>query len=40
MVFIEDEDFQRLLDKIASLEAERDRAEGLLRSVESARKLS
>ena len=39
MVFIEDEDFQRLLDKIASLEAERDRAEGLLRSVESARKL-
>ncbi|UPQ98799.1 kinesin [Chloropicon primus] len=39
MVFIEDEDFERILEKIALLESERDRAEGLLRSVESARKL-
>ena len=40
MVFIEDEDFERLLLKISLLEKERDRAEGLLlRSVErSARK--
>ena len=37
MVFIEDVDFERLLEKISTLEAERDRA--LLRSVESARKL-
>ena len=34
MVFIEDEDFERLLLKISLLEKERDRAEGLLRSVQ------
>jgi kinesin family protein C2/C3 len=39
MVFVKDEDFERLLLKISLLENERDRAEGLLRSVQkSARK--